>query len=64
MMAILNSLNVHYLPIFQPILMVPASKLKIHRALSDKTYFFIRVDVPFNVIANLFIMGNYFNELR
>ena len=39
MLAILNFLNAHNLPIFQPILMILVSKLMFHRALSDKTYF-------------------------
>ena len=38
MLAILNSLNAHYLPISQPILMILVSKFIVHRALSDKTY--------------------------
>ena len=38
MLAILNSLNVHSFPIFQPILMILVSQFMIHRALSDKTY--------------------------
>ena len=38
MLAILNSLNTHNLPIFQPILMILVSKFTVHRALSDKTY--------------------------
>ena len=38
MLAILNSLNAHNLPIFQPILMILVSKLIVHRALSYKTY--------------------------
>ena len=37
-MAILNSLDAHNLPIFQPILMILVSKFMVHRALSDKTY--------------------------
>ena len=36
MLGILNSLNAHNLPIFQPILMILASKLLVHKALSDK----------------------------
>ena len=36
MLAILNSLNAHNLPIFQPILMILVSKFMVHRALSDK----------------------------
>ena len=35
---ILNSLNAHNLPIFQPILMILVSKFVVHSALSDKTY--------------------------
>ena len=38
MLAILNSLNAHSFPIFQPILMVLVSKFMVHRAFSDKTY--------------------------
>ena len=38
MLAMLNSSNVHKLPIFQPILMILVSKFMVHRALSDKTY--------------------------
>ena len=38
MLAILNSLNAHNFPIFQPILMILVSNLMAHRALSDKTY--------------------------
>ena len=38
MLAILNFLNVHNLPIFQPILMILVSKFMVYRVLSDKTY--------------------------
>ena len=38
MLAILNFLNAHNLPIFQLILMIFVSKFMVHRALSDKTY--------------------------
>ena len=39
MSAILNFLNAHNLPIFQPpILMILVSKFMVHIALSDKTY--------------------------
>ena len=37
MLAILNSLNAHNFPIFQQALMILVSKLRVHRALSDKT---------------------------
>ena len=38
MLAILNSLNAHNLPIYQSILMILVSKFIVHSALSDKTY--------------------------
>ena len=38
MLTILNSLNAHNFPIFQPILMILVSKFMVHRALSDKAY--------------------------
>ena len=38
MLAILNSLNAHNFPIFEPVLIIFVSKLMIHRVLSDKTY--------------------------
>ena len=34
MLAILNSLNAHSFPIFQPILMILVSKFMVHRAIS------------------------------
>ena len=38
MLVILNSLNIHNLPIFQLILMILVSKFMLYRDLSDKTY--------------------------
>ena len=38
MLAMLNSLNAHNFPLFQPILTRLVSKFMVHRALSDKTY--------------------------
>ena len=38
MLPILNSLDAHNFPIFQPILLILVSKFSVHRALSDKTY--------------------------
>ena len=38
MLVVLNPLNAHSFPIFQPILMILVSKFMVHRALSDKTY--------------------------
>ena len=45
-MAILNSLNAHYLLIFQPILMILVSKFMVYRALSDKTYLLLGLLSP------------------
>ena len=49
MLTILNFLNAHNLPIFQPILMILVSKFMVHIALSDKIRI-IRVAVPFKLI--------------
>ena len=38
MLAILNSLNAHNFPIFEPILMILVSKFMIHKVLSGITY--------------------------
>ena len=38
MLAILNSLNAHNFPIFEPILITLVSKLMVHRVRPDKTY--------------------------
>ena len=38
MLAILNRLNAHNFPIFQPILMILVSKFMVHKAFSDETY--------------------------
>ena len=46
MLAILNSLNAHNLPIFQPILMILVSKFIVHRTFSDKTYLFLGLLSP------------------
>ena len=46
MSAILNSLNAHNLPIFQPILMIFVSKFMVHRALSDKIYILLGLLSP------------------
>ena len=50
MSAILNSLNVHNLPIFQPILIIFVSKFMVHRALSDKTYLSSGLLSPLNIL--------------
>ena len=47
MLAILNSLNVHNFPIFQPILMLLVSKIMVHIALSNITYLSLGLMSPF-----------------
>ena len=54
MLAILNFLNGHNLPIFQPILMIFVSKLMVHRALSDKTYLSLGLLSPLNSLHHYF----------
>ena len=46
MLAILNSLNAHNLPIYQPILMMLVSKFMVRRALSDKIYLSLELLSP------------------
>ena len=46
MLAILNFLNAHYLPIFQPILMILVSKFMFYKALSYKTYLLLGLLSP------------------
>ena len=46
MLAILNFLNAHNLPIFQPILIKLVSKSVVHRALSVKTYLLLGLLSP------------------
>ena len=46
MLAILDSLSAHNLPIFQLILMILVSKFMVHRALSDKTYLLLGLLSP------------------
>ena len=49
MLAILNSLNAHNLPIFQPIMMILVSKFMVHRALSDKIYLLLGLLSPLSL---------------
>ena len=49
MLAILNSLNAHNLPIFQPILMILVSKFMVHRAPSNKTYLSLGLLSPLSI---------------
>ena len=53
MLDILNSLNAHNLPIFQPILMILESKFMVHRALSDKTYFSLGLLSPLRLLGGI-----------
>ena len=53
MLTILNFLNAHNLPIFQPILMILVSKFMVHRALSDKTYLSLGLLSPLIVTSIL-----------
>ena len=48
MLAILNFLNAHNLPIFQPILMILVSKFMVRRALSENTYLSLGLLSPLN----------------
>ena len=49
MLAIVNSLNAHNLPIFQPILMILVSKFMVHRALSGKIYILLGLLFPLSM---------------
>ena len=49
MLGILNSLNAHNLPIFQPILMILLTKSMGHRALSDKIYLLLELLSPLSI---------------
>ena len=46
MLVILNSLNAHNFPIFQPILMILVSKFTVHWALSDIIYLLLGLLSP------------------
>ena len=48
MLAVLNSLNSHYSPIFQLIWIILASKFMIHGTFSDKTYLLLGLLSPLN----------------
>ena len=49
MLAILNSLNTHNFPIFEPILIILVSKFIACRVLSDKTYLSLGLLSPLRV---------------
>ena len=56
MLAILDFLNVHNLPIFQPILMILVSKFMVHRALSDKLYLSLGLLSPLSLHLHLYFV--------
>ena len=49
MLAVLNSLNSHYSPKFQPIWIILASKFMIHGTFSDKTYLLLGLLSPLSI---------------
>ena len=49
MLAILNSLNAHNLPVFQQIFVILVSKFMVYRALFDKTYFSLGLLSPLSL---------------
>ena len=51
MLAILNSLNAHNFPNFEPILVILVSKFMVHRVLSDKSYLSLGLLSPFKLLA-------------
>ena len=70
MLAILNSLNAHNFPIFQPILMILVSKFMVYEALSDKTYLSLGLLSPLKTLHFKVIISacklcviNYFSFL-
>ena len=54
MVAILNSLNAHNFPIFQPIMIILVSKFMVYRALSDKAYISLGLLSPLNEVYVFF----------
>ena len=56
MLAILNSLNAHNIPIFELILMILVSKFMIHRVLSDKTCLSLGLMSP---LRTRYFISNY-----
>ena len=52
MLAILNFLNAHNLPIFQPILMILVSKFMVNRALSGKIYLSLGLLSPLTILMS------------
>ena len=46
MLAILDSLNAHNFPIFEPLLMILVSKFMVHRVLSENIYLLLGLLSP------------------
>ena len=53
MWAILNSLNAHNLPNFQPILIILVSKFMVHLALPNKTYSSLGLLSPLRLLSGI-----------
>ena len=64
MFTILNSLNIHNFPIFQPILMIIVSKFVVHRAFSDKTYLLLGLLYPLRLIRSFYHYLNSFGVTK
>ena len=62
MLAILNSLNAIYFPIFQPILMIFVSKFMVQRALSDKTCLSLGLLSPLRYILTGRLNGSFYHR--
>ena len=62
MLAMLNSLNAHNFPIFQPILIILVSKFMVHRVLSDKTYLSLGLLSPLRQVLLYILRANFNRE--
>ena len=63
MLAILNSLNAHNLPIFQPILMILVSNFMVNRALSSKTYLLLGLLSPLILKHHISTQNKFFSSV-
>ena len=64
MKAILNSLNAHNFPIFQPILILLLSKFMVHKALSDKTYLSLGLLSPLIFVRAIYILILFYKSQK
>ena len=62
MLAVLNSLNSHYSPIFQPIWIILASKFMIHGTFSDKTYLLLGLLSPLITVKRHAMVLSFFKS--